>query len=127
MTSLTGNRIYMSVDPVILMYRFDVAVCTIHLVGAIYANRHRTSLDQMIGRLVAIDTLKIVASHVYVDCFRGKVQTAVQITMLDSIAAAAVKMATSTIGPCGHANALGDRGQIDVFIRKTRIAFYISA
>lgn len=81
----------------------------------------------MIGRLMAVHAQEIVFTHVNINTFRRKIQTFIQITVLHTIAAAAIKMTCAAIltGWCTHA--LRNRNQINTLCRLASGGFHISA
>ena len=60
----------------------------------------------MIFRLVAVNTEEVITSHVHIHSFRGIKQAAVQVAVLDGIAAAAVEMAAAAVEAGGGGYAL---------------------
>ena len=81
----------------------------------------------MIFSLMTVDTLKIISSHMDIDIFGGKVQTAVQVAMLNPVTTSAIKMTASAVGAGRAADTLCNRYQINFFRRLSGSAFDIAS
>ena len=79
----------------------------------------------MILRAMAVDTLQLVLSHVHVDPGLRKVHRSVQVAVLDGVSTSPLEMALSTIRTRRSSHTLGDRNQVDSFLRLTRQSLLI--
>jgi hypothetical protein len=97
MTGLAGEGIDMGVDPLILVQGFTVTISTEYLIGVIYADRHCPAANVVVFGFMAINALKVIASHMDINILCREIKTAVQVTMFDSITTAPIKVTASTV------------------------------
>ena len=65
----------------------------------VYSGHFRpdASADLMVFSLMTVNAHEVIAPHVNIKIFSGEIQCRVQITMLNTITAAAIKVTTTTV------------------------------
>ena len=128
MARLAGDGLSMSIQTFIGMQLSVMAVGASHLLrrfdGVVIGDEF--AFDGMIFCGVAIGALQIVFAHVHVGLGGGIVQTLIEITVLDSVAAAAVKMTVATLLPRRSGYTLRSSSQVNSICRVAILAFAVT-
>src|SRR4030042_1001244 len=90
--------------------------------GVVDADRDRAAEELVVLSLMAVSADEVQSAHVDIDVLFGVEQAAVQVAVLDGVAAAAGEMAGAAVLAGRGAHALGGGQQVDLGDRDARVA-----